>query len=111
MENYPPTARARVAEMIAAAEAEPNRAVAFQGAPGAYSHQAVRALYDPAAALPCFSFADAIDSVGEGRAWRSEKHPSELQSLMRISYADFCLKKEKHTHEYHQIIYISIANT
>src|SRR3546814_16942228 len=65
MENYPPTARARVAEMIAAAEAEPNRAVAFQGAPGAYSHQAVRELYDHAAALPCFSFEDAIDSVGE----------------------------------------------
>src|SRR3546814_9272628 len=26
---------------------------------------------------------------------RSEEHPSELQSLMRISYADFCLKKKK----------------
>src|SRR3546814_6298111 len=25
---------------------------------------------------------------------RSEEHPSELQSLMRISYADFCLKKK-----------------
>src|SRR3546814_7772512 len=29
---------------------------------------------------------------------RSEEHPSELQSLMRISYAVFCLKK-KHTTE------------
>src|SRR3546814_4744237 len=29
---------------------------------------------------------------------RSEEHPSELQSLMRISYAVFCLKKKtKHT--------------
>src|SRR3546814_2444821 len=28
--------------------------------------------------------------------WRSEEHTSELQSLMRISYAVFCLKK-KHT--------------
>src|SRR3546814_8725514 len=28
---------------------------------------------------------------------RSEEHPSELQSLMRISYAVFCLKK-KHKH-------------
>src|SRR3546814_1314366 len=27
---------------------------------------------------------------------RSEEHTSELQSLMRISYAVFCLKKEKH---------------
>src|SRR3546814_2421115 len=30
-----------------------------------------------------------------GRA-RSEEHTSELQSLMRISYAVFCLKKKKH---------------
>src|SRR3546814_3108251 len=28
---------------------------------------------------------------------RSEEHTSELQSLMRISYADFCLKKQTHT--------------
>src|SRR3546814_948782 len=27
--------------------------------------------------------------------WRSEEHTSELQSLMRISYAVFCLKKQK----------------
>src|SRR3546814_4401342 len=30
-----------------------------------------------------------------GRASRSEEHTSELQSLMRISYAVFCLKKKK----------------
>src|SRR3546814_4491348 len=32
-----------------------------------------------------------------GRPWacRSEEHTSELQSLMRISYAVFCLKKKK----------------
>src|SRR3546814_4733087 len=29
-------------------------------------------------------------------ASRSEEHTSELQSLMRISYAVFCLKKKKH---------------
>src|SRR3546814_5377684 len=29
------------------------------------------------------------------RALRSEEHTSELQSLMRISYAVFCLKKKK----------------
>src|SRR3546814_4162137 len=29
-------------------------------------------------------------------SWRSEEHTSELQSLMRISYAVFCLKKKKH---------------
>src|SRR3546814_9132007 len=30
------------------------------------------------------------------RAYRSEEHTSELQSLMRISYAVFCLKKKTH---------------
>src|SRR3546814_2196449 len=40
------------------------------------------------------------------RAVRSEEHTSELQSLMRISYAVFCLKKKKlpliiHTQPYH----------
>src|SRR3546814_1414126 len=39
-------------------------------------------------------------SVGDGRksttaSSRSEEHTSELQSLMRISYAVFCLKKKK----------------
>src|SRR3546814_2727866 len=35
------------------------------------------------------------DPRGGGRLWqaRSEEHTSELQSLMRISYAVFCLKK------------------
>src|SRR3546814_2448206 len=31
---------------------------------------------------------------------RSEEHTSELQSLMRISYAVFCLKKKKNTTHY-----------
>src|SRR3546814_2615345 len=31
-----------------------------------------------------------------GLSRRSEEHTSELQSLMRISYAVFCLKKKKH---------------
>src|SRR3546814_15157232 len=42
---------------------------------------------------------DAGDVQIEGRrrrrARRSEEHTSELQSLMRISYAVFCLKKKK----------------
>src|SRR3546814_4394092 len=33
---------------------------------------------------------------------RSEEHTSELQSLMRISYAVFCLKKKKTTSTNHQ---------
>src|SRR3546814_10694959 len=35
--------------------------------------------------------------VGRMRHLRSEEHTSELQSLMRISYAVFCLKKKKDT--------------
>src|SRR3546814_9126183 len=34
-------------------------------------------------------------AAGRERADRSEEHTSELQSLMRISYAVFCLKKKK----------------
>src|SRR3546814_2718832 len=33
--------------------------------------------------------------ASSGAAERSEEHTSELQSLMRISYAVFCLKKKK----------------
>src|SRR3546814_5923214 len=43
---------------------------------------------------------------GAGGKDRSEEHTSELQSLMRISYAVFCLKKKKHdtnlTHKTHR---------
>src|SRR3546814_5806608 len=37
---------------------------------------------------------DAIGAGGVVRLVRSEEHTSELQSLMRISYAVFCLKKK-----------------
>src|SRR3546814_2724428 len=37
-------------------------------------------------------------SPARPQAARSEEHTSELQSLMRISYAVFCLKKNKNTH-------------
>src|SRR3546814_10385287 len=37
-----------------------------------------------------------LDRRTTGRARRSEEHTSELQSLMRSSYAVFCLKKKKH---------------
>src|SRR3546814_1136758 len=36
-----------------------------------------------------------IGAEEDGIADRSEEHTSELQSLMRISYAVFCLKKKK----------------
>src|SRR3546814_3635022 len=40
-----------------------------------------------------------IDFPRTGRGHRSEEHTSELQSLMRISYAVFCLKKKKYIHK------------
>src|SRR3546814_4501419 len=60
-----------------------------------------------ALAVPLSVFATmVIAAIRAGRAgswlwliscifvWRSEEHTSELQSLMRISYAVFCLKKK-----------------
>src|SRR3546814_1067568 len=38
---------------------------------------------------------ECVQRVGQPRFARSEEHTSELQSLMRISYAVFCLKKKK----------------
>src|SRR3546814_8050749 len=41
-------------------------------------------------------------------ASRSEEHTSELQSLMRISYAVFCLKKKKTTYKNQRNIHASL---
>src|SRR3546814_4157176 len=45
--------------------------------------------------------------LGAAEAMRSEEHTSELQSLMRISYAVFCLKKKKNNYKpiYQNITY------
>src|SRR3546814_7984344 len=44
----------------------------------------------------------AFEQVQRGRRLRSAEHTSELQSLMRISYAVFCLKtKNRHCCTYH----------
>src|SRR3546814_2193365 len=42
---------------------------------------------------------------------RSEEHTSELQSLMRISYAVFCLKKKKYTTTQHTLEHITTYTT
>lgn len=68
METYPEPARRLVAEMTAIAAADPARAVAFQGAPGANSHLAAREHFPDGLPLPCFSFEDALEAVKEGRA-------------------------------------------
>src|SRR3546814_2593214 len=55
-------------------------------------------LYAPTIAHPNVLRVVALSggySTDEACARRSEEHTSELQSLMRISYAVFCLKKKK----------------
>src|SRR3546814_4857357 len=47
--------------------------------------------------VPDLPDANAVAHLADLRAARSEEHTSELQSLMRISYAVFCLKKKKYT--------------
>src|SRR3546814_5782338 len=47
-------------------------------------------------AMEVSGFVDAVLKVSSS-ARRSEEHTSELQSLMRISYAVFCLKKQNTT--------------
>src|SRR3546814_5345825 len=42
-----------------------------------------------------FGSARVVNTLLDEQAIRSEEHTSELQSLMRISYAAFCLKKKK----------------
>src|SRR3546814_10618021 len=42
---------------------------------------------------------------------RSEEHTSELQSLMRISYAVFCLKKKKTTYQLTHKSYQNLTNS
>src|SRR3546814_5049676 len=44
----------------------------------------------------------AATAVTVGTSSRSEEHTSELQSLMRISYAVFCLKKKKNIQKIHR---------
>src|SRR3546814_4615802 len=54
------------------------------------------ASFDPAGVdIALFSAGGAV-SKEYAPKFRSEEHTSELQSLMRISYAVFCLKKKKH---------------
>src|SRR3546814_2230026 len=48
-----------------------------------------------------FDRGDVLPGRTSNRGDRSEEHTSELQSLMRISYAVFCLKKKNIRTTYH----------
>src|SRR3546814_5560385 len=66
----------------------------------------------PAEIARCHDTGAASTRRRHSRTWpgaRSEEHTSELQSLMRISYAVFCLKKKnkkiKHTKTYNKYLH------
>ena len=71
MQSYPQIARLLVEDMARIAADAPERTVAFQGAPGAYSHIAARQFAPDWHPLPCYSFEDAMDAVKDGRATRA----------------------------------------
>src|SRR3546814_1269266 len=60
-------------------------------------HQAVERAYN-AVLLVLTLYAPKSHRLGILRSLRSEEHTSELQSLMRISYAVFCLKQHIYVH-------------
>src|SRR3546814_10502972 len=73
--------------------------------------QNLRATLIPTIAVPVvllgtFGTMAAVGFSINTLSMRSEEHTSELQSLMRISYAVFCLKKKK-THNNNLIRYVT----
>jgi prephenate dehydratase len=68
MDSFPAPALALVETLREAASADPARAIAFQGAPGANSHRAALEWAPDGLPLPCFAFEDALDAVNAGRA-------------------------------------------
>src|SRR3546814_5211746 len=90
-------------------------------APSAMGSRSDAVIYPPAFtffATPRRAVAMGLTSYGRAApetTVRSEEHTSELQSLMRISYAVFCLKKKnkeqhKTTHLRHYVTPILILN-
>src|SRR3546814_9396737 len=61
-------------------------------------NMSVKVVYDGPVKAPIKAgqhIANLVVATGDTEPQRSEEHTSELQSLMRISYAVFCLKKKK----------------
>lgn len=90
MDSFPAPALALVEEMRAAAAADPSRAVAFQGAPGANSHRAALEWSPGCLPLPCFAFEDALDAVTSGAA-ASAIIPIENSQHGRVADIHFLL--------------------
>ncbi|MXO91805.1 prephenate dehydratase [Pontixanthobacter aquaemixtae] len=68
MHSFPKPAHDIVEKMRKAAAADPARAVALQGSPGANSHYAATQATADFLPLPCFSFEDALDAVKQDLA-------------------------------------------
>src|SRR3546814_2564016 len=62
-----------------------------------FRHRGVPGAFDPYRACKYAWDLNVLPFIRPGLQGRSEEHTSELQSLMRISYAVFCLKKKKNT--------------
>lgn len=68
MDSFPKNALGMVNKMAETAAEAPDKAIAFQGAPGANSHLAAMEYAPDCLPLPCFSFEDALDAVKQGKA-------------------------------------------
>ncbi|SIN59835.1 prephenate dehydratase [Parasphingorhabdus marina DSM 22363] len=68
MDSFPQNALKMVMKMTETAENQPEKAIAFQGAPGANSHLAALQFDPECLPVPCFSFEDALDAVSKGKA-------------------------------------------
>src|SRR3546814_9293874 len=66
--------------------------------------------FDSPRRIGCFSYGSGCSSEFYSGV-RSEEHTSELQSLMRISYAVFCLKKHTAKNDTHNIIVNTLYQT
>src|SRR3546814_10904379 len=91
-----------VADFVDAAAHFQQRVVARRAGVGRVEEQAVGEACTPAGGQFPVLALDVVDHRRSGPAAqrrRSEEHTSELQSLMRISYAVFCLKKNSYDSE------------
>src|SRR3546814_1602475 len=87
---------ATAAEVSGGSYCGPSGWLELKGTPG--PARVARAAHDEAVAQGLWNVAEQLTAT----RFRSEEHTSELQSLMRTSYAVFCLKKKK-TIQGHQI--------